>query len=401
VRTSLRTLWRFKLRSGLTILSAVLGVAGAMSSVNYALGGRQKVTDQLARLGSNVLTVTPQQSRNVAGRNRTGAIVTTLTAADYAAVKRELHRFNRSSALSARTFLVKTGDFTKNNCAVIGVEPDYMSIRNWPVAYGNAFDASDIRHLGRVAMLGSGVARDLFGDTQPVGKRIFINRVPFQVVAVMSERGQRLDAANEDDQIYVPLSTAMRRLANIDYFSSIVLEVERWEDMDRAAEEVRELLRHRHVQIGKLSEDFQVQNQKQLIDTQIAASDRLLFFVRWIGISALVMSGLGALAIAWIGVKERTREIGTRRALGAGRFDIFLQMVWESLFLSLLGCLAGLALGRECSPFLAGWADQPVVFDLQNAWLATASALCINLIFALLPARTAAGLDPIQALRFE
>src|SRR5258708_2388961 len=127
VRTSARTLWRFPLRSGLTVLSAVLGVAGALSSVNYALGGRQKVTDQLARLGTNVLIATPQQSRNVAGRRRTGSIVTTLTAGDYAAVKHDLDYFNRSSGLSAQTFLVKAGDLAKKNCAVIGVEPDYMS----------------------------------------------------------------------------------------------------------------------------------------------------------------------------------------------------------------------------------------------------------------------------------
>lgn len=372
-----------------------------MSSVNYALGGRQKVTDQLARLGTNILIATPQQSRNVAGRTRTGTIVTTLTEADYTAVKRELHQFNRSSALSAQTFLVKARDFAKKDCSVIGVEPDYMSIRNWPVLNGSSFDTSDMRRLARVAMLGSGIARDLFVDDQPVGERIFINRVPFQVVAVMSERGQRLDAANEDDQIYVPLSTAMRRLANVSYFSSMVFEVRRWEEMDRVAEDVRELLRRRHFQIGKLSDDFRVQNQKQLIDTQIAASDRLLFFVRWIGVSALAMSGLGVLAIAWIGVKERTREIGMRRALGAVRSDIFFQILWEALFLSSLGCLAGLALGAECSPLLAGWADQPAVFDRPSAWLATGSALGINLIFALIPARTAAGLDPIQALRFE
>ncbi|MGI8741398.1 MAG: ABC transporter permease [Bryobacteraceae bacterium] len=400
-RGALRTIWRFPLRSILTILSAVLGVAGALCSVNYAFGGRQKVTNQLARLGTNVLIVTPQQSRSVAGRVRTGGIVTTLTQADYAALRREVPRFSRSSAIATRSFLVKAGDLAKNNCTVIGVEPDYMAIKDWAVQSGNIFEGSDVRRSARVVILGSSVARDLFGDTPAVGERVLINRIPFQVIGVMSERGQGLDAANEDDRVYIPLSTAMRRLANVDYFSGIVFAVTRWEEMDRAAAEIREVLRRRHVQIGKLPEDFQVQNQKQLIDTQLAASDRLLFFVRWIGTSALAVSGLGVLAIAWISVKERTGEIGIRRALGATRMDIFLQVLWEAAVLSLFGCLAGLALAAEVSPLLAKWAEQPAVFDRSSGGLAASCAMGLNLIFALIPARTAARLDPIQALHFE
>ena len=326
-----------------------------------------------------------------------------MTSADYAAVLREIQEFDRSSPFSTRTFLVKAGDLSKNNCTVMGVEPDYMAIRNWPVQSGNIFETADVRRLARVAVLGSGVARDLFGGegTDAVGQRLFINRVPFQVVGVMTERGQGLDAANEDDQVYVPLSTAMRRLANVDYFSGIVFEVSRWEEMDRTAEEVRHVLRRRHLTIGKLNEDFRVQNQKQLIDTQIAASEKLLFFVRCIGASALAVSGLGVLAIAWIGVKERTREIGTLRALGGERSDVFTQIICEATVLSLLGCALGLALAGQCSPLLARWVDQPAVFDRASAWLATSAAIALNLVFALIPARTAASLDPIQALRFE
>jgi putative ABC transport system permease protein len=401
LRGSVRMLWRFPLRSALTILSAVLGVAGALSSVNYALGGRQKVVDQLARLGTNVLIATPRQSQTVAGRTRTGAIATTLTEADYENVNREVHRFSRSSPLSTRAFLVKAGDLAKNNCTVIGIEPEYMAIKNWAVQSGGLFDAMDVRRMARVAVLGSNVAKDLFGDSSAAGERIFINRVPFMVVGVMTERGQGLDAANEDDQVYVPLSTAMRRLANVDYFSGIVFEVSRWDEMDQASEEVHGVLRRRHVPIGKLAEDFQVQNQKQLIDTQIAASTTLLFFVRWIGTSALAVSGLGVLAIAWIGVKERTREIGTRRALGADRWDVFLQVLWEAAILSLLGCVAGLAVALECSQVLSAWADQPAVFDRLTAFAAATGAMGLNLMFALIPARSAAKLDPIQALRFE
>jgi putative ABC transport system permease protein len=258
-----------------------------------------------------------------------------------------------------------------------------------------------VRRTARVAILGAGVSKDLFGDTSPEGERIQINRVPFTVVGVMSERGQSLDAANEDDQVYIPLTTAIRRLVNVDFYSGILLAVDGWENMDRAAAATRAVLRQRHRSIGKLREDFDVQNQKQLLDTQLAASTQLLFFVRWIALSALSVSGLGVLAIAWIGVRERTGEIGTRRALGATRADIFLQVVCESATLSVLGCAAGLAVAAVVSNFLAQWVGQPSVFDQPSARLAVAVATVLNLSFAAIPARSASSLDPIQALRFE
>lgn len=389
------------MRSGLTILSAALGVAGAVSSINFALGGRQKVVEQLARLGTNVLIVTPRASRSVGGRARTGTLVTTLTPDDYASIRRDAKFFQRSSAFSTRSFLVKAGDLSKNNCVIVGVEPDFMAIRAWNTSEGDLFSAADLRRMARVAVLGSSVAQDLFGAASPVGERIQVNRVPFLVVGVMSERGQSLDAANEDDQVYIPLTTAIRRLANVDYYSGILLAVDGWENMDQAAAATRAVLRQRHRSIGKLPEDFEVQNQKQLLDTQLAASSQLLFFVRWIGLSALSVSGLGVLAIAWIGVRERTREIGTRRALGATRADIFLQVAGESMALSMLGCIAGLAVAAVVTTFLARWVNQPRVFDQTTARLAISVAMALNLVFAAIPARGAARLDPIQALRFE
>jgi putative ABC transport system permease protein len=187
----------------------------------------------------------------------------------------------------------------------------------------------------------------------------------------------------------------------VGYYSGILLAVDGWENMDRAASATRAVLRQRHRSVGKLPEDFEVQNQKQLLDTQLAASSQLLFFVRWIGLSALAVSGLGVLAIAWIGVRERTREIGTRRALGATRGDIFLQIAGESMMLSVVGCMAGLGVAMAASNLLARWVGQPGVFDQASARLAVSLATALNLSFAAVPARGAARLDPIQALRFE
>lgn len=201
---SLRSVWRFPLRSGLLLLSAMLGVGGVTSAINYAEDGRLKALNQIRLMGTNILLVTPQPSRAVGGRARTGTIVTTLVEQDYTAIQHELPDIQRSSATAAGTFLIKAGDLSKNNCPVIGVEPDYFRIRNWPVRDGAVFDSTDARHASRLVLLGSTVARDLFAESSPVGQRVLINRVPFEVTGVLAERGQSLEAGNGDNQAIHP-----------------------------------------------------------------------------------------------------------------------------------------------------------------------------------------------------
>src|SRR5271155_1122797 len=297
---SLRLIWRFRLRSGLILLSALLGVGGVISAINYAAGGRLKVLKRIQRLGTNVLVVTPQLSRNVGGRAKTGAIVTTLVAADYAEILREIPEIEKSSATITISFLVKAGDLSKSNCIVMGTEPDYARIRHWQTIEGEFYEMPEMRRSARVAVLGATVRHDLFGSESPIGERIFINRVPFQVIGVLEERGQGLDATNEDNQVYVPLGTAMRRLANVDHFGAILFEVTRWDRMDETTETIHQVLSKRHRTPGNLPEDFQIQNQKALIDTEVASSNRLAFLVRWVGLSGLAVSGLSILAICWI-----------------------------------------------------------------------------------------------------
>jgi putative ABC transport system permease protein len=398
---SLRLIWRFRLRSGLILLSALLGVGGVISAINYAAEGRLKVLTRIQRLGTNVLVVTPQLSRNVGGRAKTGTIVTTLVAADYTEILREIPEIEKSSATITASFLVKAGDLSKSNCIVMGTEPEYARIRHWQTTEGEFYEMAELRRSARVAVLGSTVRRDIFGSESPIGKRMFINRVPFEVIGVLEERGQGLDATNEDNQVYVPLSTAMRRLANVDYYSAILFEVTKWDRMDETTEAIHHVLSKRHRASGSLPEDFQIQNQKALIDTAIASSDRLTFLVRWVGLSALAVSGLGMLAICWIAVGERVGEIGIRRALGATKSDIFFQFLFEAIVITILGCLAGLVAGWRGTQSIAERADLPFFFDWTSAELVVGFATFMNLVFALIPSRRAALLDPIQALRSE
>lgn len=400
MRGALRQIWRYRLRSALVISCAALGVAGAITSVNYASGGRAQVLEKIRRLGTNVIVVSAEQSRSVGGRARTGTIVTTLGEPDYLALRREVAGMIRSSAVVSAGLRLKAGYLSKVS-PVIGVEPDFFAIKSWDLDAGEFFDGDDVRRTARVALLGHTVARDLFGDESPIGQRLFINRVPFDVAGVLGERGQGLDVTNEDQQVYVPLTTAMRRLLNTDHYNAILVEVGDPLDMERVSGDMTALLRVRHRISAFRPDDFRVGNQKDLIETQLASANRLGFLVRWIGLSGLVVAGLGVLAIAWIAVRDRTTEIGTRRALGATAPDVFFQFAFEAMVLATIGAVAGLALGWAASRLTAHQAALPFVFERGNALLALGMALLLNLIFASWPAIRAARMDPIRALKHE
>lgn len=400
MRGSLRQIWRYRLRSTLVIGCAALGVAGAITSVNYASGGRVQVLEKIRRLGTNVVVVSAEQSRAEGGRARTGQIVTTLQEPDYLAIRREIGGIARSSALVSAGLRLKAG-YTSKVTSVVGVEPDFFAIKAWTLQEGAFFGEEETRRTSRVALLGYTVARDLFGDEPPVGARLFINRVPFEVIGVLAERGQGLDVTNEDQQVYVPVTTMMRRLLNRDYYTSILFELEDGGEMARVSAEIESLLRTRHRISAFRPDDFRVSNQKDLIETQLASANRLGFLVRWIGLSGLAVSGLGILAIAWIAVRDRTTEIGTRRALGATAPHVFFQFAFESMVLASAGALAGLVLGWAASRFIAGQAALPFVFDGANAVLALLVAFVLNLMFSSWPALRAARLDPIRALKHE
>ncbi len=398
--SGLRQIWRFPLRSFLIVSCAAFGVAAAITAVNYASAGRAQVLEQISRLGSNVIIVSAKQSRAVAGRERTGAIVTTLTPADYRALREQVTGPVPSSALVSSSLRLKAGYLSKVT-TVVGVEPDYFPMKAWRLEDGSLFDTEAVRRATRVAILGSGVARDLFESGSPVGERLFINRVPFEVIGVLAERGPGLDQVDEDARVFVPLSAAMRRLLNIDYYNALLFDLPDLQRMQTTEDQLTELLQARHRSSDYRPDDFQVQTQRELIDTQLASADRLSFLVSWISLSILAVSGLGIMSIVWIAVRGRTREIGTRRALGATAGQVFFQFAFESALLAGLGIFLGLLLGDVATRLLAAVLQMPMAFQAANAWLAVSVALILNLAFASWPALRAARLDPILALQSD
>jgi putative ABC transport system permease protein len=400
LRIAARNFRRFRLQSVLIVAASVTGTAGVIVSTGFAAGGRQKILDQFAQLGTNVIIVTPQQSRAVGGRARTGSVVTTLNESDYKAIAQSVDGISSSSPTVSSTLRIRAGDLTKN-ITVVGCDPDYFAIEHWALTFGSSFDENALRQQSRIALLGATAARDLFGEADPTGSHITINRVPFIVQGVLAERGQGLDSSNEDDQVYVPLDTAMHRLMNVDYFSSILFNIKSWSSMDDDADQIYQLVARRHRHGAKSVDDFLVQNRKSLIDTQLLAFSRLTFLVRWIAASALAVSSLGVFAVTWIGIRNRTREVGTRRALGATRSDILFQFFTEGVLGAMLGCFSAIPIAYLALRLVDARVVQPLIFSPTAAFAEAIGSIALYAAFALLSSLRAIRIQPMVALRSE
>jgi putative ABC transport system permease protein len=400
LRLATRNFWRFRLQAVLITVAAMTGTSGVIVSTGYAAGGRQKILDQFSRLGTNIIVVTPQPSKAVGGRARTGALVTTLNAADLKAIRQSVAGISSSSPTVAGVLRLRAGDLTKKT-TIVGCDPEYFAIKDWPAVLGSVFDDKSARRQARVALLGSTAARDLFGTSDPTATHITINQVPFTVAGVLAERGQGLDASNEDDQVYVPLETAMHRLMNIDYFNAILFDIADWSRMDSSAAEINQLLATRHRHATSAQDDFLVQNRKSLIDTQLAAFARLAFLVRWIAASALFVSSLGVFAVTWIGIRNRTREIGTRRAIGAARSDILLQFFAEGTLGALIGGVSGIVLGNLALRVIDARLNQPFLFSTRASLVEVLASMLLYSTFTFISSLRAVRIQPLVALRAE
>ena len=400
LQIAVRNFWRFRLQAVLIVVASLTGTAGVLVSTGYAAGGRQKILDQFAQMGTDVIIVTPQQSRAAGGRARTGSLVTTLDPGDYRAIKQSVDNISSSSPTVAAVLRIRSGDLTKN-ATVVGCTPEYFAIKHWLPVLGELFDERANRQQARVALLGATAAQDLFGDGDPTGSRITINRIPFTVAGVMSERGQGLDASNEDDQVYVPLDTAMHHLLNVNYFNAILLQMDSRSQMDDATEQIRQLVGERHRHIAPAGDDFVLQNRKSLLDTQLSVFGRLTFLVRWIAGSGLVVSSFGVFAVTWIGIRNRTREVGTRRALGATRLDILLQFFSEGTLGALIGCGTGMATGYLVLRAIAARLNQPLMFSMAAAGLELFLSVALYSTFTLTSSFRAIRIEPLVALRAE
>jgi putative ABC transport system permease protein len=404
LRIALRALAVNKLRSALTMLGIVIGVGAVIVMIAVGAGAQARVEEQIRALGSNLLLVMPGSTTSGGVRMGFGSS-STLTEDDVIAINREIPEALAAPALrgSAQVVFGNTNWSTQ----ILGVTPEYLDVRQWPLAAGRGFEPAEMAGAGKVALLGATVARQLFGGADPVDQVIRIKRVPFTVIGVLDTKGQSLMGTDQDDLILMPISTARTRVigsanaAKQRSVGTLWVKVADGLDTKVVEEQVRSLLRQRHrIQAGA-DDDFSLRNLQEVMAAQEASSRVLALLLAAVASVSLLVGGIGIMNIMLVSVTERTREIGLRMAVGARTRDILGQFLVEAVTLSLIGGLAGVALGTGAAWAIASFFGWRVVLAPEAVGLAVAFAFAIGVFFGYYPARKAARLNPVEALRFE
>jgi len=388
-----------KMRSLLTMLGIIIGVAAVIAMVSIGMGVRDKVQKSIASLGSNLLIVMPGSTAPSGVRVAAGS-TTTLTYEDAQAVAREISGVSFVAPSVQRQYQAVFGG---NNwiTSMQGTTPDFLAVRNFELSDGTFITQREMDMRDRVAVLGKTVADNLFGEMNPLGQIIRINKSTFRVIGVLAPKGQSAGGQDQDDLIVVPLTTAQERMLGITYIQSISVQAENPEVIDQVQEDITTLLRSRHrIQPGG-TDDFTVRNLTAVMATAAETTGTITLLLGNTAAISLLVGGIGIMNIMLVSVTERTREIGVRKALGATFSNILLQFLIEAIVIGVTGGIIGILLGAGTSYAISnvfGWATVMSVFTIA---LAFSFSVLIGLFFGLYPARKAAKLDPIDALRYE
>ena len=399
VRIDLNALTANKLRSILTMLGIIIGVGAVIAMVSVGLGVKQNITNSIASLGSNMLIVMPGSSNTGGVRSAAGSR-TTLKYEDAVAIKSKIKNIDYVSPTVQRSFQVVNGNQNWNT-TVYGVTPEYMSIRSLAVSAGSFISQSDLTKRHRVAVIGTTVASNLYGSKNPVGLNIRVNNQPYKVIGVLESKGQSSMGQDQDDIVIIPLTTAMERLLGITYVQSVNVQVTSQDKMNLVQEDIEALMRQRHRITGGKEDDFNVRNMTSLMETVSETTSMLTLFLGSVAAISLLVGGIGIMNIMMVSVTERTREIGIRKALGATFKAIMTQFLIESVVIGVIGGLIGIAFGCFASVMIAKFGGFNTVITMSPILLSFSFSVGIGLFFGIYPARKAALLNPIEALRYE
>ncbi|PKN10393.1 MAG: multidrug ABC transporter substrate-binding protein [Deltaproteobacteria bacterium HGW-Deltaproteobacteria-7] len=402
VKISLRALRVNKMRSALTMLGIIIGVAAVITMLAVGKGASNKISEQIATVGSNLIIVLPGSTTTGGIRLGSGAIQN-LTRADADAIKNEC-----SAVLTTAPVLNGGAQIVYGNqnwaTVVYGTDENMVVVRDWTLAAGRNFNDQEVRSAAKVCVLGQTVVDNLFGNDDPVNKAIRIKKVPFTVIGVLESKGQSMIGQDQDDVIYVPVTAAQRNLFGRTFpgtVRSIMVKAKSAEDLNRAETQIKELLRQRHRLSPNQEDDFTVRNLTQMMQMAEQASQVMALLLAAIAGVSLLVGGIGIMNIMLVSVTERTREIGIRMAVGAKSWDIRTQFIIEALILSLIGGLIGVLLGifaAELLSFFAGWT---ILISTYSIVLSFGFSGLVGIFFGFYPAYKASLMNPIDALRHE
>jgi len=388
-----------KMRAALTMLGVIIGVGAVIAMLAIAHGAREQTMQRIKQMGTNVLMVMSGQSRRGAVRGGFGSNLT-LTLEDCEAIPAKCPSVVTAVPETRQNLQVKYLN-QNTNTTILGTTPDYLSVRDYSVQQGRFFSSQDVRGNRKVAAIGPTTAQNLFGTSSPVNKWIHIKGTRFRVVGLMASKGATGGFSDADDQIFIPVTTAMRRLFGVQYIRTIGVEAKSMALMDQATSEIETLLRKRHKIAEGEDDDFGIRNQAEFMEMAQETSRVFTWLLAGIASVSLLVGGIGIMNIMLVSVTERTREIGLRKALGARRHDILLQFLIESMVLCLLGGAVGVLFGLLTSAVVARLTEWNVAVSLQSIVLSFSFAALVGIFFGLYPARQASMLDPIDALRYE
>jgi putative ABC transport system permease protein len=402
LRIALRALRANKMRSALTMLGIIIGVAAVIAMLAVGTGASRRVTQQIEGIGSNLLMVLP--GATTSGGVRMGAgTQTTLTLSDAEAIKKDCPAVAYVAPVLSGVAQLVYGHQNWST-GVQGTTPDMLYVRDWPVAVGHAFTDQDVRSAAKVCLLGQTVADNLFGAMNPVGQVIRIKNIPFKVLGVLAVKGQSFMGQDQDDTVFIPITTAQKKLFGTAFpgmVRIIMVKARSLDDLGPAQTEIEALLRQRHHLTAREENDFTVRNLTQLMQATEQASNVLTLLLAAIASVSLLVGGIGIMNIMLVSVTERTREIGIRMAVGAKTRAIRAQFIMEAVTLSLMGGVVGILVGALISKAVSALAGWTTVISPLSVFLAFGFSLLVGVFFGYYPAYKASLLDPIQALRYE
>jgi putative ABC transport system permease protein len=396
---SLEILIAHKLRTLLSLIGIVVGVGAVVLMVSVGRGAEKQIVDRIQGMGTNLLIVNAGRTMIIAGRLLQMDTVRTLLVSDAQAIAKECPSVSLAAPGVSKKLAIRWEDQDALT-NVVGITTEGLMVRNITVASGRPFDAYESRAAKRVAILGPTASANLFGSDDPVGQQVRIGRIPFEVIGLAARRGTDVNGQDQDDVILVPLETAMRRILNVTYVQTICVKACSSRALANAEKEIASVLRQRHRLNGK-SDDFTIQNQAMILETERETTGSMTLLIGSVAGISLVAGGVGILAVMLMSVRERTQEIGLRRALGALRRDIRNQFLLESAMLAGAGGVAGMVCGVGLSFAVSALGYWPTVISWVAAAVAFVFSVAVGVFFGLYPATRAAKLEPIQALRAE